>query len=189
MGASGFLNHVSGEAIATLGAIRSVPLLWAWLQVMATEPVGARHPAGHGLAPGRWCWRVGLAVEWAMRRAVRRPILALVRRAPNGGAPAPTKSGEARAERGETEPPHRRRLAALTLLRRVPLVLGRCVLELLPVLAFLVVGHLVAATALGGDGPAPARAARGDRRLRALRRPSCASRGSCSRRRSRVCAC
>jgi small-conductance mechanosensitive channel len=42
---------------------------------------------------------------------------------------------------------------ALTLLRRVPLVLGRCVLELLPALAFLVVGHLIAATALGGEDP------------------------------------
>jgi moderate conductance mechanosensitive channel len=151
VGASSFLNHLSGEATATLGAIQSVPLLWAWLHIMATEPWA------HDILLDT-AWRLvvvlalSLAVGWAMRRAVARPILALVRRAPNGGAPI-HEDAEARAERGETEPPHRRRLAALTLLRRVPLMLGRCALELLPVLAFLAAGHLLAATSLGGRDP------------------------------------
>jgi small-conductance mechanosensitive channel len=39
----------------------------------------------------------------------------------------------------------------LTLLRRLPLVFGRLILELLPVLGFLLIGHLIAATPLGGD--------------------------------------
>ena len=38
MGASRFLNHLSSQAIATFRAIRSVPQLWAWLTMMATEP-------------------------------------------------------------------------------------------------------------------------------------------------------
>ena len=70
---------------------------------------------------------------------MQRPIRALVHQAPNGGPP-PEEDAEARAESGEIEPPHRRRIAALILLRRVPLVLGRFVLELLPVLGFLAVG-------------------------------------------------
>ncbi len=151
LGASSFLNRLSSEATATFGAIQSVPLLWAWLHIMATEPWA------HDILL-ETAWRlvvvlaVSLAVEWALRRAVGRPILALVRRAPNGGAPIHEDS-EARAEQGETEPPHRRRLAALTLLRRMPLMLGRCALELLPVLAFLAAGHLLAATWLGGSDP------------------------------------
>jgi small-conductance mechanosensitive channel len=151
MGASGFMNRASGEMIATFRAIRSAPQLWVWLQVMATDPWA------RGVLLDT-AWRlllvlvVGFAAEWAARRAIQRPILALVRQAPNGGVPA-DEGGEASAESGETESPRRRRDMALTLLRRVPLVLGRCVLELLPALAFLVVGHLIAATALGGEDP------------------------------------
>ena len=151
MGASGFMNHVSGEMIAAFGAIRSAPQLWIWLRVMATDPWarGVLFDTAWRLA---LVMVIGLAAEWAARRAIQRPILALVRQAPNGGAPTEDE-GEARAESGETEQPRRRRDVALTLLRRLPLVLGRCVLELLPALAFVLVGHLVAATALGGEDP------------------------------------
>jgi len=150
VGVSGFLNHLSSQALAALRAVRSVPLLWAWLNVMATDP-WAR---GVLLATA---WRLvlalvlGLAAEIAIRRAVRRPGLTLAARAPrNGTAPPERESGEARAEHGESEPPTRRD-AALIFLRRLPLVLGRLVLELLPVLGFLLVGHLIAASALGGE--------------------------------------
>ena len=152
MGASHFLNRASREALATLGAVRSVPLLWRWLRMMATDPWA------RGILLDT-AWRLALvlvlslAIEWAIGRSVRHPILALAQRAPNGQSPADegAETGEARAESGETEPPHRRRLAALTLLRRLPLVFVRLVLELLPVFGFVTVGHLVAATPLGGD--------------------------------------
>ena len=45
----------------------------------------------------------------------------------------------------------RRRLPAWVLLRRVPLVLARLVLDLIPVLGFVVAGHLVAGSAIGGS--------------------------------------
>jgi small-conductance mechanosensitive channel len=140
-GASSFLNRLSGEALAAFGAIRSAPQLWVWLHAMATDPA-ARAVLLDTL------WRlivvlaIGLAAQWAVQRVVRRPIRALDRQAPGGGA-----------SHDETEPPRSRRAAALTLLRRVPLVLGRWVLELMPVAAFLVAGHLMAATGLGGDDP------------------------------------
>jgi moderate conductance mechanosensitive channel len=149
VGASTFLSHVSGRVVGTLGAVSSVPLLWSWVKVTATGPWarGVLLDAAWRLA---LVLLAGLAIEWAIRFAVRRPILALIRQAPNGGPP-PEEDGEARAEHGEMEPPHHRRIAALVLLRRVPLVLGRLVLEVLPVLGFLLVGHLVAGSALGGD--------------------------------------
>jgi small-conductance mechanosensitive channel len=148
VGASQFLNHATTEAVATFSAIRSIPLLWNWVHMMATDP-WAR---GILLDIG---WRLalalvaGLVVEWAIRRSVRRPILALAQRAPNGDSPA--EDGEVRAENGETEPPRRRVTAALVLLRRLPLMGLRLLLELLPVFGFLTVGHLIAATSLGGD--------------------------------------
>ena len=114
VGASGFLNHVGTEAIATVSAVRSVPLLWSWLKVMATAP-WAR---GILLDTG---WRLalallaGLAVAWVIRRSVRRPILALDGQAPNGDQVPPVEDGEARAEHGEIEPPRRRLTATLVL--------------------------------------------------------------------------
>ena len=150
VGVSRFMNRVSNDALNALHAVRSVPLLWGWLQVMAFDPW-----ARGVLADTAWrlvlALAAGLAAEWLIGRVVRRPILALVRLAPNGGPPPEENNGEARAERGDIEPPRRRRIAAITLLRRVPLVLARLALELLPVVGFLLAGHLVAASAVGGE--------------------------------------
>ena len=147
LGASQFLSQVGHRAIRAVHAVRSLPLLWGWLKVMATDPW-----ARDILLATAWrlalVLALGLTVEWGVRRAVRRPITRLVRQAPKNGVP--DESGEERAEYGETEPV-RRRIAALTLLRRVPLVLGRLVLELLPILAFLLVGHAVVVSAIGGE--------------------------------------
>jgi small-conductance mechanosensitive channel len=149
VGASGFLNRLSRQTIATFGTIRSIPLLWVWLKAMATDSWA------HGVLLDT-AWRlvlvllIGLAVQWGLNRLVDRPILALTLRAPDGNHAVEEEGAEARAEHGETEPPGRGRIAAVTLLRRVPLVLTRLFLELLPVLGFLVVTHLLAATSLGG---------------------------------------
>ncbi|MDR3415036.1 MAG: mechanosensitive ion channel [Nevskia sp.] len=67
-------------------------------------------------------------------------------------APPPSDAFE-RAEAGDVEAPvprPRRRPSPWTLLRRVPLVLARLVLELVPVLGLAVAGHLVAGSSLGG---------------------------------------
>ena len=53
---------------------------------------------------------------------------------------------------------------------------GRLLLELLPVARLPAVGHLIAATALGGELAPPPRPARGDRRLSRCAPPSSASR-------------
>ncbi len=149
VGVSGFLDRLAGQMTATFGAIQSIPLLWVWLKVMATDSWA------HGVLLDT-AWRlvlallIGLGVQWALERAVNRPILALTRRAPNDGHAVEEPDVEARAEQGETEPPHRRRIAATTLLRRMPLVLARLLLELLPVFGFFAVTHLLAATPLGG---------------------------------------
>jgi small-conductance mechanosensitive channel len=143
-GTAGILRHGSADVIATVGAVRGVPLLWSWLKVTASDPQ-ARAVLFEIL------WRLAvvlaasLAAEWGVRRTIRRPLLALVGHPPNGGLP----TEEDAAASGGVEPPEQE-LPAVTLLGRLPLVLQRGFLELLPVCAFIVVGHLIVATALGG---------------------------------------
>ncbi len=175
VGASGFLNRLSAEVVATLHAAQSLPLLWGWLVVMATNPLAQsllRQAA----------WRVvavlvlALAAETAVRRLLRRPLAAIERQVPanghadaaGGAEPAGETAGEeapeaqaahpddavdaeARAEAGEIEAPLlSRRPGALALLRRLPAIFAHFLLDLLPVAGFVLVGHVAAATPLGG---------------------------------------
>ncbi len=67
-------------------------------------------------------------------------------------AQPPRETSEARAEAGETEPPFPGRgPSASIMLRRLPLVLARLLLDLVPLVGFGLVGHLVAASDLGGS--------------------------------------
>ena len=232
VGAEAFLNRMSAEAADAAHAMQSLPLLWGWIVVMATTP-WARDillDVAWRVAVAMLC---GLAIEFSLRFAIRRPIVALEALAPAAtatpgaataetpeepgsapgsppdepGTPAPddlvaatttpqalpaaseranaddaldrTDADDAleradavdplhraeaddpleraeaveRAEAGDIEFPvrPRRRLPAWVLLRRVPLVLARLVLDLIPVLGFVVAGHLVAASSVGGN--------------------------------------
>ena len=179
VGASGFLNRLSAEVVATLHAAQSLPLLWGWLVVMATNPLAQsllRQAA----------WRVAavlvlaLVAETAVRRLLRRPLAAIERQVPanghadaaGGAEPAGETAGEgppeaqaahphdvvdaaARAEAGEIEPPLlSRRPGALALLRRLPAIFAHFLLDLLPVAGFVLAGHVAVATPLGGSDQA-----------------------------------
>jgi small-conductance mechanosensitive channel len=179
VGAESFLNRVSADATNALHAMQSLPLLWGWIEVMATEPSarGMLLDAAWRLVVALVC---GLAVEFALGRLIRRPVAALESPAPAAAArdaatpeaedaateeaedaaddapeqsPPAADNAVARAEAGDIEPPmrRRRRLPAWVLLRRVPLVLARLVLDLVPVLGFVLAGHLVAGSPIGGD--------------------------------------
>ncbi len=155
LGASGFLASLRTRAALAAQTMQSLPLLWGWIVVMATNPLA------QGILRSA-AWRVvlafaaGIAAEFAVRWLLRRPVAVLEMRAPQGNAASHTgadgeeEDPEARAERGETEPPRTRRVAARTLLLRLPLVVVRLVLDLLPVMAFAIAGHIVAATRIGG---------------------------------------
>jgi small-conductance mechanosensitive channel len=158
--ASAFVNHLGNQVVEAMDAVQSLPLLYGWAVVMVTNPV-----ARDLLADVTWRVAVALAcalaVEYGLRRVMRRPIAGLEALAP---APKPAESPEpvadnddepiARAEAGDTEPfvRARRKPSAWTFLRRVPLVLARLVLELIPVLGIGLIGHLVAGSSIGGQG-------------------------------------
>ncbi len=180
LGAASFLNQAATQVVNGLHAVQSVPLLWGWVVVMATNP-WARSLLDDTL------WRLAvvmlaaLAVEWALRRAMVRPVNALERMAPNGPArpePAspdlappdlppvgkappepPPEDFEGQAQAGDTDGwppaeqwPHAHRpMSAWSQMRRVPLVVLRLLLDLVPVLGFLAAGHLITGSALGGQ--------------------------------------
>jgi len=178
VGAESFLRRVSAATANAVHAMQSLPLLWGWVVVMATNPWarGILLDVAWRVAVALLC---GLAAEFALRRLIRRPIAALESLAPAAATPAatpddateetpeepddapdgaPEQSPRApddaveRAEAGDIEPPLRRRqLPAWVLLRRVPLVLARLILDLIPVLGFAMVGHLVAGSPIGGQ--------------------------------------
>ncbi len=159
---STFVNQLGTKTMDALEAVQSLPLLYGWAVVMVTNPI-ARNLLEDA------AWRIALvlicaaAAEYGLRWLMRRPIRRLEALAPavvhaeTGEAAANGEATDedalARAEAGEIEPPVPQKLrpSAWTFLKRVPLVLARLVLELVPVLGILLAGHLIAASSLGGQ--------------------------------------
>jgi small-conductance mechanosensitive channel len=160
---SAFVNQLGERAMDALDTVQSLPLLYGWVVVMATNPIA--RSLLQDVA-----WRIALvlicaaAVEYGLRRLIQRPIRGLESLAPalspsgsqsDPGEPADPSDDDAlaRAEAGESEAPvpQRSRPSAWTLLKRVPVVLARLILELVPVLGIVLIGHLIAASSLGGQ--------------------------------------
>ena len=159
--ASGLLNTLGLQIRQAVHAIRSLPLLWGWIEVMVTSPL-----AQDFLIDTIWRVLLGLAVAIAVQRGVRHLLRHPIKRLEDAGWPVAEKStpldelvdaephdGMVRAEAGEIEPPPRyaRGSAVFASLRRAPRVMGRVGLELLPVLATALAGHLFAGSGLGGQ--------------------------------------
>ena len=131
-----------GDQIRTaLKSARSAPLLWSWMVVMATNPLGQAILWDVG-------WRLtlsvtaGLGAFWLLRRALR----GLARRldaTASDLAPTPTDVEE-RAEHGDLEALSESVGKLAALLQKSWLALGRFAIALLPLFALLVAGHIVA---------------------------------------------
>jgi small-conductance mechanosensitive channel len=153
-------------------SLNSLPLLLGWLSVMATNPIA------HAIlidSAGRLMIALlcASAALFALDRFIRGPIRRLEARI--GARPGPTESlpppeapgpplldgnedGLARAEAGDVESippcpsaPPSPRDNTLAVLRRAPPILARMGLEAVPVLGFMLAGHLVAGSNLGGQ--------------------------------------
>ena len=163
-GMSHFLDAVIGRLGRSLQAVQSLPLLWGWLVVMATNPL-ARVP----LLDAAWRGALILALAFAGELGLRwvfRGAVARIDRLPmpavdpgpadgsdpgNSGAIAPADpetdgSAVARAEAGDIEP-----LPRLRARDRFGRALARFLLDLTPVLLFAAIGHLATLTPLGGS--------------------------------------
>jgi moderate conductance mechanosensitive channel len=138
---SDFVSRLGNEAMDALDAAQSLPLLYGWMVVMATNPTALDLLEDV-------IWRLAIAVAAAafvafgLRWAMQRPIHSLEAIAP-AYEPAPNADPD-RTAHGRPKP------AAWVLLRRVPLVLARLGLELLPVLGIVLIGHVLAGSRIGG---------------------------------------
>jgi small-conductance mechanosensitive channel len=147
--ASAFLGEAADSVPRALKAVQSVPLLWSWMVVMVTNPLGQ-----HLLADAAWRLAVTLTlaggIALALRYLLRRPmarVLYLGRLQPPPHIEE-DDDPESRAELGAIEAPQRPR--PHTSARRTSLGIARFALGMVPVLGLLVVGHAVAASGLSG---------------------------------------
>src|SRR5262252_9194183 len=144
------LGEVSHDFATAVQAVTDFPLLWSWLQGTVTDPVALRT-----LLDIIWklavVLGVGLAAEWLMVYALRRPSAKLV--------PVPrlqrASIAETAASSLPTEPETRRRYVAFARvwqsIARIPFVLASLALDLLPVVGFAAVGTMLLGTHLGNN--------------------------------------
>jgi small-conductance mechanosensitive channel len=156
--ASAAVTTLGAEARAAINAIRSVPLLWGWIETMLTSP-----SAQDFLLDVFWRVLIAAGLATTLQRFSRHLLRGPIDRLEALGWPATAKTGEAaeasapdptaRAEAGDIEPPprHARGSAVLQSLHRVPRLSARLGLELIPVLATALAGYIVVAAGLGGQ--------------------------------------
>ncbi len=179
LSASAFVDHLGNQTMQALDTVQSLPLLYGWIVMVATNPLARKILVDVSWRVAL-VLAAAAAAEYGLRSAMRRPIASLEGLAPrippasegstspdpdeddvgegdDAGVSASGESGEAQAvaptEAVDIEAlvPRRLRPSAWTLLKRVPLVLARLVLELIPVLGIVLVGHLIAGSSLGGQ--------------------------------------
>ncbi|HEX3996609.1 MAG TPA: hypothetical protein VHX39_36025, partial [Acetobacteraceae bacterium] len=154
LSASAFLHRTANELPRLLETMQSIPQFSAWVVVMVTNPIGQKLLTNAG-------WRLAvtlalaLGVAEALRFVLRRPMARVIRL----GEPPPVpvddeeEDPESRAERGAIEGPPQLEFdddERDIIGPRVRLGFARFALQMVPVLGFLLVGHMAAATQLGG---------------------------------------
>lgn len=153
---SEWVSDASREVTWAANSVTHFPALWHWLVRTTTDPVYSNL-----LLDIAWkfvlVFGCAFAVEWLVWRALRRPLQALEARIPRvARAPArvvtvsdPPSSADDLAIEPELQKRRLNLTRAWQALLRLPFVLGRLVLELLPVLAFAAVGTLILGTQIG----------------------------------------
>jgi small-conductance mechanosensitive channel len=175
--ASDALAEGSEKAQQAVGAMNSLPALWQWLVVMTTNPWGRQMLIDTSWRL-LIVFAVGLAAEYAMRRVLGRPRAALeavaARRAGEDIEPTaepepvepelfvPESVPQERPQHGHLaehlreaahiggEAGRHWKVSTVGMLRRLPLTMARLLLDLAPVVTFVVAAHLVLGTPLGG---------------------------------------
>ena len=155
--ASQWLASVSSQSMQTARSVTKFPALWRFIGSTAADPWSRRV-----LIDAAWKFVVvaiaAIAAQLLTQRLLRRPMHALSRHAealrrrfaPDDDVP-PDERGLDEAERGQTEKHWRHLPHAMLLLRRLPAVAARLVLELLPIAAALAAGYALLGAGLGTE--------------------------------------
>jgi small-conductance mechanosensitive channel len=153
---SEWVADASREVTWAARSVTHFPALWHWVVRTTTDPVYYNL-----LLDIAWKFVLvfggAFAVEWLVWRALRRPLQALEARIPRAArAPArmvtvsdPPSSADDLAAEPELQKRRLNLTRAWQSMLRLPFVLARLALELLPVLAFVAVGTLILGTQLG----------------------------------------
>ena len=123
-------------------------MIWRWLVQLATDPIARQTLFDTA-------WRLALVIECAflaeriIRRAIRRPLAAVDRYVPRRARQPvdlqspPSSEAASIADAHELRRWHLTLAYAWQLVLRLPFVLTRLFLELLPVLCFAAIGNLL----------------------------------------------
>ena len=146
VGASDRIGTWSDQLVGTVRAVTDFPLIGRWLLHLATDPDSQEEvfdAAWHLLL----VLGAGLLAAGALSRGLSRVVDRLARAAPAARAGTLDRAGE---DGGATTAAPRRIAAAMLLLRRFPLALGRLALELAPLALIAAIGFGLLDTRLGG---------------------------------------
>jgi small-conductance mechanosensitive channel len=156
---SDWFGDVSSQLAAAARNLSDFPMIWRWLVQLATDPIARQTLFDTA-------WRLALVIvcaflaERIIRRAIRRPLAAVDRYVPRRARqpvdlqPPPSSEAASIAEAHELRRWHLTLAYAWQLVLRLPFVLTRLFLELLPVLCFAAIGNLLLATHLGREATA-----------------------------------
>jgi small-conductance mechanosensitive channel len=144
MTASERVSALSAELVDTGRTLTNFPLFARWIGHITHDRYTRRQ-----IAETAWKSAIVLGVailaERVLIRLLRRPLRALARRAPA----APVEAAERPAANEAERERRRRHTGAILLLRRLPYVLGRFALDLVPLLVLAAVGYGLLGTPLG----------------------------------------
>ncbi|GAA4326772.1 mechanosensitive ion channel [Pigmentiphaga soli] len=144
-------DSIGSELSASAGTVLELPSISAWWRARLGTPEARRAALAASWAVAA-ILVLAAAAEWLAWRILRRPRAALLQAAVRSHAHEETRQHAAAvpvpADAGAAQPATPAR-SARGLLRRVPYVLANAVLELLPLLAFMVVATALL-TAWGG---------------------------------------
>ncbi len=157
---SDWLGELSGQLALAARTVSNLPMVGRSLAHLATNPA-----ARYTLSDTAWKLALviacALAVEWIVWRAVRRPLSIVERYVPQR---ARQVFSDHRASAGDRAFPadhigalrgrHIGAEFAFQLVLRLPFVLLRLILDLLPVASFAAIGYLLLATELGSNATA-----------------------------------
>jgi small-conductance mechanosensitive channel len=153
---SDWFGDISSQLAMAARSVSDFPTIWRWLVQLTTDPMARRTLLDTA-------WKLALviacafAAEWLTRRGLRRPLRAVdgyvpARARPSVDVrPAIASATESPAETHELRRWHATLAHAWQLALRLPFVLARLVLELLPVICFAAVGNVLLATDIGGQ--------------------------------------
>ena len=140
-----WVSELAGQVNAFGNVLGNLPAAWAFTERTVQNP--ATRDAAFSAAWHLVVILVAAAlVEWAFYWVLKRPVAALARRAPEGSLRQPSEgAAEAAAdgdpERTQTIIRERRFGRTLRFIKRLPFMLARLVLELLPVATFVALAY------------------------------------------------